>query len=176
MGCSVSSFRPKKLWFLDSWNLKVLVANHLVFPPLLIWTIVIEDVSSAEDSRIWHAHFGSDWKVFQLWTLFLDSKLIYFGSKRSKLLKVRCTNSSRTDLCWWKRNLCVMQRCSVRWDAPCVMSTALSPSTAVHVTDFKNDEIKGKGREFDGQLAKDQSCPLSSKHSTLISTLTKKKN
>lgn len=55
------------------------------------------------------------------------------------------------------------------------MSTALSPSTAVHVTDLKNDEIKEKGREFDGQLAKDQSCPLSSKHSTLISTLTKKK-
>lgn len=27
----------------------MLVANHLVFPPLLIWTIVIEDVSSAED-------------------------------------------------------------------------------------------------------------------------------
>ena len=52
----------------------------------------------------------------------------------------------------------------------------MSLSTAMHVTDLKNDEIKGKGREFDGQLAKDQSCPLSSKHSTPISTLTKKEN
>lgn len=50
------------------------------------------------------------------------------------------------------------------------------PRPPLHMTDLKNDQIKGRGREKDGQLAKDQSRPLSSKHTTLISRLTRKEN
>lgn len=65
---------------------------------------------------------------------------------------------------------------SARWAARGEVSSAPSPSTAAYVTDLKNDQIKAKGREIDGQLVEDQSRPLSSKRITLISSQTKKEN
>lgn len=44
------------------------------------------------------------------------------------------------------------------------------------MTGLKNDHIKGKGREIDGQLAQDQSRSLSSKRTVLIRGLTRKEN
>ena len=53
---------------------------------------------------------------------------------------------------------------------------SVAPSTAARVTDLKNDQVEGNGRGIDEQLVEDQSGPLSSKCSALISGLTRKEN